>query len=332
MHDKNPYSINPPDFNTLATTFPAFGKYTSKDSFGNCKVDWTDSNAGRELTLALLEKDFNVKLEIPNDHLCPPLPNRINYLCWLSDLIQNNTCRSKISNEPKDITICDIGVGPLCIYPILGNKLFSWKFIGTDIDPRSIQWAQRNVSTDTTLERVIQLYHVSNSDHLQTLIVEKYLPQFLAVKEATSNVPAATQTSSSSSSSGGIKPSNDYYRIGAINNVDIDSDCGSDEDEDDNTAVYISNPTVSDAVAAAASSRLRDLALPLTMLDTVRGPISSALHAMGGKHAEYLAEIEQQLSMSEGEAPSDREPCLLLFDAVMTNPPFYDSNEQVKPS
>jgi len=33
----------------------------------------------------------------------------------------------------------DVGIGANCIYPIIGNALFEWSFVGTDIDEDALQ-------------------------------------------------------------------------------------------------------------------------------------------------------------------------------------------------
>ena len=40
------------------------------------------------LTRALLNEHFQLQLpSLPEGHLCPPLPNRDNYICWMNELI-----------------------------------------------------------------------------------------------------------------------------------------------------------------------------------------------------------------------------------------------------
>jgi 23S rRNA A1618 N6-methylase RlmF len=39
------------------------------------------------LTRALLAEDFNIKVwDIPEGCLIPPIPQRLNYLCWVKEL------------------------------------------------------------------------------------------------------------------------------------------------------------------------------------------------------------------------------------------------------
>lgn len=45
----------------------------------------------RELTYVLLKDDYNLQLDIPIDQLCPAVPNRANYILWLSDLLKESS-------------------------------------------------------------------------------------------------------------------------------------------------------------------------------------------------------------------------------------------------
>ena len=51
------------------------------------RFDWNDSKTQRTLTKIILKNEFNVDVELSPDRLCPPVPNRMSYLKWLSDLI-----------------------------------------------------------------------------------------------------------------------------------------------------------------------------------------------------------------------------------------------------
>lgn len=46
-------------------------------------------------------------------------------------------------------------MGASCIYPLLGCASNpTWKFLGTDIDPRSVKYAQENVENNALQEKI----------------------------------------------------------------------------------------------------------------------------------------------------------------------------------
>ncbi|KAF6232516.1 hypothetical protein HO173_009184 [Letharia columbiana] len=57
------------DFAVLALQSPAFNKYLKS----NGQLDFSNPDAVQQLTKSLLERDFGVKLDLPDDRLCPPV-------------------------------------------------------------------------------------------------------------------------------------------------------------------------------------------------------------------------------------------------------------------
>lgn len=94
-------------------------------------IDWEDPKAARALTQTLLQHDFGLTWDIPLSRLCPPVPNRLNYICWLRDLLLLDTP----DLDDAAVRGVDIGVGASAIYPLLGATVYGWSFLGTDIDP-----------------------------------------------------------------------------------------------------------------------------------------------------------------------------------------------------
>ncbi|KAF9092485.1 hypothetical protein BGX29_010434 [Mortierella sp. GBA35] len=116
MHPNNPYFNNPPDFVALANLYPSFAPF----------VTVKKSKHGPE-TKGII--NFQDSLAVPN---------RLNYICWIEDLLD--------SESTKAIHGIDIGTGASCIYPLLGcSRNKNWKMVATDIDHRSISFADSNV-------------------------------------------------------------------------------------------------------------------------------------------------------------------------------------------
>ena len=69
---------------------------------------------------------FHFEWDCPVTNLCPRIPSRVNYLLWLS-----------IHMEEAVTKVVDVGTGATLIYPLIGWKLFRWKFIGLEINQRS---------------------------------------------------------------------------------------------------------------------------------------------------------------------------------------------------
>ncbi|EGF78177.1 hypothetical protein BATDEDRAFT_91032 [Batrachochytrium dendrobatidis JAM81] len=108
-------------------------------------IEFGDPKAVRELTCALLFKYFGLRLEIPLDSLCPPVPNRLDYILHIEDLLSE-------SNPSLDATVrgIDIGTGASCIYPLLGcSRNPKWSFLALEIDERSIDFATQNVNRNS---------------------------------------------------------------------------------------------------------------------------------------------------------------------------------------
>ncbi|KAK4163375.1 hypothetical protein QBC43DRAFT_345276 [Cladorrhinum sp. PSN259] len=128
-----------PDFKQLSKQDAEFASVLQK----NGQLDFTDPAAVMQLTKTLLRTDFGLEIELPNDRLCPPVPNRHNYILWLKDLLESTSY-----SPPDSQPVCglDVGTGASCIYPLLGTvQRSSWHFVATDIDEQSLAHAKRNV-------------------------------------------------------------------------------------------------------------------------------------------------------------------------------------------
>ncbi|EJW76525.1 hypothetical protein WUBG_12564 [Wuchereria bancrofti] len=147
MHPRNPYKDKPPDFSLLADKFVEFRSHCYIGSNGKLKMNFRDTNAVRILARTLLLSDFGLDVDIPADCLVPRIPQRLNYILVIDDLLKTN-------GIAEDVVGIDIGTGASCVYALLGAKQLGWRFLATDADPFAVEIANRNVQKNGMSERI----------------------------------------------------------------------------------------------------------------------------------------------------------------------------------
>lgn len=157
-----------PNFSDLADRYPSLAPFVRKDRTGAPHIEFGDPRALRELCYAIMWLDHGIRIEFPLDSLIPTVRGRLDYVEWVRNLPglgddhgngteEGKQRRSKKANAKKRKTWgIDIGVGCSCIYPLLGCATNEdWSFFGTDVDPRSIEYAEDNVKRNGLEERII---------------------------------------------------------------------------------------------------------------------------------------------------------------------------------
>ena len=149
MH-KNSFHNKKYDIDLLVQNYEPLKPHVFVNEFQTQTIDFSNPKAVKALNTALLGTHYNIKFwEFPDENLCPPIPSRADYMHHLSDLLRR-------SGLEADVQVLDVGVGASCIYPLLGNALFNWKFVGSDIDDKSLQIAKKNIDKNF-LANVIEL-------------------------------------------------------------------------------------------------------------------------------------------------------------------------------
>lgn len=150
------------DFNLLIETFPQLKQYVKPNKFGDESVDFFDANAVKALNTALLMHYYDIKKwDIPENYLCPPIPGRADYIHHIADVLSSKNY-GKIPIGEK-IKCLDVGVGANCVYPIIGRKEYDWSFVGSEIDPVSIESANSIIEHNSTLKGKVELRLQSNN-------------------------------------------------------------------------------------------------------------------------------------------------------------------------
>ena len=131
------------DFELLCSNESSLKEFVFVNSYDKKTIDFSNSKAIIALNKALLKTHYNISYwDIPSNYLCPPIPGRADYIHYIADLLKTN----------KNIIGLDIGVGANCIYPILGNSIFNWKFKASDISEESLQNVQIIISKNENLK------------------------------------------------------------------------------------------------------------------------------------------------------------------------------------
>jgi 23S rRNA (adenine1618-N6)-methyltransferase len=143
------------DFKQLCQTCPELAAFVSLNKYQNESIDFSNPVAVKLLNKALLKYFYGIEnWDIPANYLCPPIPGRADYIHYVADLLSSSN--DGILPKGKLIKVLDIGIGANCVYPIIGNNEYDWRFVGSDIDPIAIKSAKNIVRANPTLTDVVE--------------------------------------------------------------------------------------------------------------------------------------------------------------------------------
>lgn len=69
---------------------------------GSISLDFKSPTSLRALCKVLLKSDFGLAIDLPADRLVPAIPQRLNYLLWIEDILNANAVQ---------VPVCGIDVG-----------------------------------------------------------------------------------------------------------------------------------------------------------------------------------------------------------------------------
>ena len=165
FHPKNKHKSGY-DLEALCKAYPDLISYVFENKYDNRTVDFANPKAVKALNSALLKKHYGIDFwKFPDTNLCPPIPGRVDYIHHISDLL-------KASNITKDIRVLDIGTGASCIYPILGQAEYRWKFLATDIDEKAMQYAQEIINKNKLSDYIFLRLQTDSSQILKGILKE----------------------------------------------------------------------------------------------------------------------------------------------------------------
>ncbi|WP_430428649.1 23S rRNA (adenine(1618)-N(6))-methyltransferase RlmF [Maribacter litoralis] len=158
------------DLKALKQINPELNPFVAKNKYGNLSIDFFNPVAVKALNKALLMAHYNIKYwDIPDGFLCPPIPGRADYIHHIADVLAESNNGLLVKGE--HITCLDVGVGANCVYPIIGNSSYGWSFIASDIDPKAIEAAEKNVANNPNLFGKVEFRLQTKPDHIFSGII-----------------------------------------------------------------------------------------------------------------------------------------------------------------
>lgn len=163
LHPRNQHR-NSYDFEQLISCVPELKHYVFVNSYGTPTINFSIPKAVKLLNKALLQHFYGIKnWDIPEHNLCPPIPGRADYIHYLADLLTENS-----KETPKGISVkgLDIGTGANLVYPLIAHQSYSWEMLGTDINQKSLENAQKILDDNPDFLSHIQLKFQPDSNFI----------------------------------------------------------------------------------------------------------------------------------------------------------------------
>ena len=157
-HPKNRHQGFYP-FEKLILANPALKSFLKKNPKNDLTIDFSNEEAVYELNKSLLMFYYGYSFDMPKGFLTPPIPGRADYIHVLYDLLEES------NGLKKTIKVLDIGCGASLIFPLIGYGEYKWHFVGTDINEKALQNAQKIIQLNH-LEDVIELRLQKDKRHI----------------------------------------------------------------------------------------------------------------------------------------------------------------------
>lgn len=163
LHPRNLHR-NSYDFEQLISCVPELKHYVFVNPYGNQTINFSIPKAVKLLNKALLQHFYAVKnWNIPDQNLCPPIPGRADYIHYLADLLTEN---SKEISKGLSVKGLDIGTGANLVYPLIAHQSYGWQMLGTDINKKSLENAQKILDENPDFSSHIQLKFQPDSNFI----------------------------------------------------------------------------------------------------------------------------------------------------------------------
>lgn len=168
LHPRNKHNAGY-DIDLLVSHNTTLKPFVTTTPRGDKSIDFTNAEAVKELNRSLLLSHYHIQYwDLPKGHLCPPIPGRVDYIHHVADLLFGKGSIVKTSK----IRGLDIGTGANLIYPILGHAEYNWRFVGSEVNTDSIQWAKQIIEKNPKLSDSIKVRRQKNASSILTGLMQ----------------------------------------------------------------------------------------------------------------------------------------------------------------
>lgn len=165
MHPRNLHNQSY-DFDKLVIVCPELATQLVITPRGETSINFSNPVSVKLLNKALLHQHYGIKYwTLADGFLCPPIPGRVDSLHYIADLLAATLSIPVKKLKQRNIKGLDIGCGANLIYPLLGNSVYGWQFVGSDINQPSID-ATNNLIDNNNLNREIECRWQSEPQHM----------------------------------------------------------------------------------------------------------------------------------------------------------------------
>eukprot|EP00793_Prasinoderma_coloniale_P004032 PRCOL_00006207-RA len=148
----------PVDFAALAERDAALREFMVQGTGARARptFDFRAPGASAALCRALLAQRYGVRWELPpaRDFLVPAVPNRANYLRWLSGLVGMD---ARVGEGGMGIHGVDVGCGASCIYSLLAASRYGWHMVGLERCAEAADVAAANAARNAHLRGSVRV-------------------------------------------------------------------------------------------------------------------------------------------------------------------------------
>lgn len=161
LHPRNKH-LGRYDFAALVNSLPELKEHVVQNPKGEQSINFSDPIAVKLLNKALLNYYYNItEWDIPQGYLCPPIPGRADYIHRAAELLTQE-CKGLKHHLVRAL---DIGVGANCIYPIVGATEYGWQYTASDVDPISVETANKIANNNAVLTDKVECRLQNDSRH-----------------------------------------------------------------------------------------------------------------------------------------------------------------------